>query len=84
MEAGSCTESRNFQYLSPEKHGAINTLIQLVLRNLGSETCISVEYWIQRFKDVLGTPIVDAGSFEQVPGSEALSSSSLSASSSTA
>ena len=81
IEADSCTETRNFQYLPPEKYGAINTMVQLVLRNLGSETCTSVDYWIERFKCVLA---VDTESFGQLPGSGALSSSSLSTSSSIA
>jgi len=74
----SGTKSSNFQYVSPEKHGAINTLIRLVLRSLGYETNIGVEDWIKRFKNVLAKPGVDTESIEQVSGSGTLTSSSVS------
>jgi len=56
IDVHSRTETRQFQYLSPEKYGAINALIRLVLRNLGGETNVAVEYWIKRFKDVSVKP----------------------------
>jgi hypothetical protein len=55
--AYSRAATRNFQYLSPERHGATNTLIRLVLRNLGGETYVEVEDWVARFKNVSLKPI---------------------------
>jgi hypothetical protein len=56
MEAHSSTETRNFQYLSPKKYREANTMIRLVLRNLGGETYINAGQWIEKFKDLSMRP----------------------------
>jgi hypothetical protein len=69
IKARSCINNGTFQYLSPKKYGEINALIRLVLRNLGGETYISAEQWIERFKFVSVKLIDDTGFSDQVPGS---------------